>query len=120
MKAIFISENVNYDTKTKCFFIEKNDGKIEEISYLKCIQNLNASIFKKNKFSCFLNENEKFDSILKLIAKILKVFPLFKDVFIKILSETFPHRRVNEDILSIFFFRILKLTIVIIFNYKKK
>jgi hypothetical protein len=40
MRQVIIKDNENFDEASQCFFIVKRDNVEEDISYVKCVNNL--------------------------------------------------------------------------------
>lgn len=40
LRQIVIKTNTNFDSGSQCFFVVKKDGSEEDISYVKCVNNL--------------------------------------------------------------------------------
>lgn len=98
---------------SKCFFIRKDTSEKEDISYLKAC-NAAADAFANDKMKSLLtpNQTQLVDLQINMLLRIYKIYPLAKKHFESIISESFPHRRLDESIQRVFFINILKFSLV--------
>jgi hypothetical protein len=79
-------------TNKKAFFVEKNSGEFEDISYIKSIENLMCSA-QRLEGALYVNtlqrsENER---LVVLLLKLNQTFPLQQQFLLSALRENYPH-----------------------------
>ena len=111
---ILIGENMINSRKTRCFYIQKQNNDKEDISYIKTCNHI-VDIMNEKKMLKLLNnrQEQSISNIIHMLIKIFKYYPLSIDNFESLLSEVFPHRRLNEAIQTVFYINILRLSIVL-------
>lgn len=118
VKKVLVGANMFEKNRfSKCFYISKGANEKEDISYHKACDSA-ADAFASDKMNTLLSENELklIDLQMNMLLKLQSIYPLAKNQFQSVISDCFPHRRLDESIQRIFFINILKFGIVNLFH----
>lgn len=107
--------NATFNSRTaSVFYIEKKNDEIEDISYMKCINNLADHAYETAQLKLGSKEYmiETYSAITKILCKINKIYPLYQKYLIEMISEFYPHRLQGEEYHKIYMIAILKLALM--------
>ena len=101
LSKISVMRNDGHSSSSIGFFVVSSEGKKEEISYLKCINNL--ALEKMNDSIASLEEQykSKHANIVRMLCKIVCTFPLVARNVLNSIKSYFPYKTasVNEQYL---------------------
>lgn len=81
--------NQAYVVKSRCLFVEREDGSMQDVSYLKCVQGL----VNHHNYHSSQQPQLAGDLALETLAKILKMNPISRKQFSQIFRDMFPHKK---------------------------
>ncbi|KAL4446456.1 hypothetical protein ABPG74_001197 [Tetrahymena malaccensis] len=100
------------DKISKCLYIQNKEGQKIDISYVKSVFNLVDEQFQKIGLKQGSpNQKKMMLQVVDLLAKIIKIYPLYQNDLCRILQESYPHRVQGEQFHKIYLTNILQLTI---------
>lgn len=97
-KSILYGKNSSYHGKvTHCFYIEQNDGKREEISYLKCLSEVRNQQYSSNKERMKNRYALQESKIVEFVTETIKAFPLSHTQIMQAFIEKFPYKKTRIE-----------------------
>jgi len=107
-----------FDThSSRCFYLERTTGELEDISYIKCVNKILADFYSNQAFF-LLNEQETncLNSILSCLVLLFKNNTLSLDQFISSCKEHCPSKSAPDAFHTFYLKFLLNLALVAFFS----
>ena len=112
ISKICIMKNDNHASSTMSFYTISSEGKKEEISYVKCLTNMNSDAMNNILETLDNQYNAMHSNIVKMLSKIVCTFPLMAKYVISAVKNYFPYKSASLDQQYLYFRTTLDLASV--------
>jgi hypothetical protein len=109
LSKICIMPNENHASSSISFFVLSSEGKKEEVSYKKCFDNIASEKMHESKLALEKQFGITHVNIVKMLCKLVCVFPLMARNVINAIKSYFPYKTSPIEEQYLYFRTVLEL-----------